>query len=356
MIGNPLPEGRLPPLPPLTITEEYLYIGRYTLLDVNTNIFTTVHYAFDFVIPDYNPEWVSIDVVGTNFAITNGHITHECLPKPPPNDDCGDAQLITPSYPQVVMGTTLAATIDCPDYLEWDAVWYEIELPYEYNFIELDLCLDEIWSTIINTGIILMPDCSCEEESTIYSTDEWDAIGNCINDLNFFVNGPGTVYYPVMTEPKGNFTFDINVTEYFFISGKLTYKNSVMSPMELTEVTLDDGIDTVSKLTDLNGDYEFAYLPPGTYTLGGISTNPRGGTEQGDINLVKDHILGSPLTGLQFLAADVNNDTFINIGDLNLMIDDISGVIPGYPSVPDWFFENSSVIITTGNISRDFLN
>ena len=32
-------------------------------------------------IPDYNPEWVSIEVRGYNFNI-NGQITHECIPEP----------------------------------------------------------------------------------------------------------------------------------------------------------------------------------------------------------------------------------------------------------------------------------
>ena len=35
-----------------------------------------------YVLPvDYNPEWVSIDVRGTNVMIT-GQITHECIPEP----------------------------------------------------------------------------------------------------------------------------------------------------------------------------------------------------------------------------------------------------------------------------------
>ena len=33
------------------------------------------------VIPDYNPEWVSIDIRGQNFEIS-GLITHECIPEP----------------------------------------------------------------------------------------------------------------------------------------------------------------------------------------------------------------------------------------------------------------------------------
>lgn len=41
------------------------------------------HYATTYQLPiPYNPEWVSIDVRGYNFAINNGQITHECLEDP----------------------------------------------------------------------------------------------------------------------------------------------------------------------------------------------------------------------------------------------------------------------------------
>jgi len=78
--GNPLPNPRVPPIPPLTPEEEGDYIGRHTFLfgqDVPPG-----HYEFAFEFPDYNPEWVSIDVRGTNFAIPGGFIMHECVGDP----------------------------------------------------------------------------------------------------------------------------------------------------------------------------------------------------------------------------------------------------------------------------------
>jgi hypothetical protein len=75
--GNP-PGPRRPPLPG---ENEEAYIGRATLLQQTT---PTGHHVFDFIIPDYNPEWVSIDVRGRNFVIPTGVIIHECLPKNPP--------------------------------------------------------------------------------------------------------------------------------------------------------------------------------------------------------------------------------------------------------------------------------
>jgi uncharacterized repeat protein (TIGR01451 family) len=47
---------------------------------LQSEFFDEGHYEFPiFRIPDYNPEWVSIDVRGYNFIIDNGIITHRCL-------------------------------------------------------------------------------------------------------------------------------------------------------------------------------------------------------------------------------------------------------------------------------------
>ncbi len=65
-------------LPPLPGEDEELYIERRVIID-ECDIFPDVqHVVWDFIIWDYNPEWVSIDVMGCNFVITNGVITHEC--------------------------------------------------------------------------------------------------------------------------------------------------------------------------------------------------------------------------------------------------------------------------------------
>jgi uncharacterized repeat protein (TIGR01451 family) len=40
---------------------------------------------FWFTIPDYNPEWISIDFMGTDFVIYDGMIVHQCLPPEPKN-------------------------------------------------------------------------------------------------------------------------------------------------------------------------------------------------------------------------------------------------------------------------------
>ncbi|MDF1544956.1 MAG: dockerin type I repeat-containing protein, partial [bacterium] len=61
--------------PPLPGEDEALYIGREILYAGEV---VPGHYTFDWTWPDYNPEWVSIDVRGFNFEIPGGFIRHDC--------------------------------------------------------------------------------------------------------------------------------------------------------------------------------------------------------------------------------------------------------------------------------------
>lgn len=72
---NPPGEDRIPPLPGVNQVDNF--IGRYTLLNMQDAV---GRYTFDFVLPDYNPEWVSIDVQGENFVILETSvIEHSCV-------------------------------------------------------------------------------------------------------------------------------------------------------------------------------------------------------------------------------------------------------------------------------------
>ncbi|MBU0983461.1 MAG: hypothetical protein KKA42_06300, partial [candidate division Zixibacteria bacterium] len=76
-----LPGDSAPPLPGVN---EDLYIGRYTVLLTEQ---PDGHYSFDWVFPDYNPEWVSVDLRGFNFIIPAGIITHACTARRGPSLD-----------------------------------------------------------------------------------------------------------------------------------------------------------------------------------------------------------------------------------------------------------------------------
>jgi hypothetical protein len=64
--------------PPLPGVDEAAYIVRSQILYMCGNYAQVQHFAHDFIIWPYNPEWVSIDVRGCNFIISNGMMMHDC--------------------------------------------------------------------------------------------------------------------------------------------------------------------------------------------------------------------------------------------------------------------------------------
>jgi hypothetical protein len=71
-----------PPWPPLTPEQENDWIVREVIFDELVEDGTHIA-AGTFTIPDYNPEWVSIDVYAEGgWVFVQGSLTHECLPVP----------------------------------------------------------------------------------------------------------------------------------------------------------------------------------------------------------------------------------------------------------------------------------
>ncbi|MBP7849788.1 MAG: hypothetical protein KA053_05890, partial [Lentimicrobiaceae bacterium] len=69
-----------PPLPPIPPSMEDMIIGRHIFPTVNLDpTIGMQHFDLCYIFPDFNPEWVSVDVRGYNFEILNGVITHECI-------------------------------------------------------------------------------------------------------------------------------------------------------------------------------------------------------------------------------------------------------------------------------------
>lgn len=65
--------------PPLPDVDEEMMIERETVLYECGNFPLVQQFSMDYTIEDYNPEWVSIDVMGCNFVITNGTLFHDCV-------------------------------------------------------------------------------------------------------------------------------------------------------------------------------------------------------------------------------------------------------------------------------------
>jgi len=75
-----------PPLPPLTPETEEAFIVRAEQFIFEGEpldwTFGSNFVADSIMIPDYNPQWVSIDIRGYNFEIVDGVIDHRCVPEP----------------------------------------------------------------------------------------------------------------------------------------------------------------------------------------------------------------------------------------------------------------------------------
>jgi len=133
--------------------------------------------------------------------------------------------------------------------------------------------------------------------------------------------------------------------------GTITYANLAMTPLSNCTVTIG-GVGTAE--TDVTGFYNYSGIYDGIFTLTTTCSLPYTYiTNVGDANVVIDHILGSPLIGVFFLAGDVTGSGIIDVGDLNLMIDEILGIGTGY-LIPDWVFEDQIVTVAGGIATRDY--
>ena len=122
---------------------------------------------------------------------------HETKLDAPANDDCANAESVTGPYPVTRYGDTTEATVDCPGLLDWNAVWYEVSLPYASNVFSVQTCGEGI--DLDGVGVIWMDDCACDDY-VLYTLSEW---ATCTNgwggQTSYYANVPGpvTILYPV---------------------------------------------------------------------------------------------------------------------------------------------------------------
>lgn len=142
-----------------------------------------------------------------------GTVTLAPGPVSPPNDLCENAELVTGPYPQTVTGTLVGATIDCPGVLDWNAVWYEVTLPYATNTLNIDFC-GTVGSGGQSFGIVYYDECGMCSNYIIGTYDFTTCPdGNNINIVWENVVGPGTILFPAYISAAIPFTATFNVTQ-----------------------------------------------------------------------------------------------------------------------------------------------
>jgi hypothetical protein len=154
-----------------------------------------------------------------------------------------------------------------------------------------------------------------------------------------------SVVEPVKYADPSVYENNISSINLSTLYGTITYANVTSDP--IADCTVDGGAAGTA-MTDMNGEYNFSNVADGAYTLTTTCSLPYTHiTDVSDANVVIDHILSTPLTGVYFLAGDVDGSTSIDVSDLNLMIDNILGTTVGYPTA-DWVFEVQPVNVSAG--------
>lgn len=131
----------------------------------------------------------------------------------PPNDECTSATFVSAPYPQTVAGTNLGATVDCPGVLDWNAVWYEVQLPFGVNNLTVDYC-GTVTGGGSSYGIVYYTACNdCPNYIVANSYEFTTCIDGNITMQFLNIAGPGSIFFPAYISPAQDFTITFNVVE-----------------------------------------------------------------------------------------------------------------------------------------------
>ncbi len=147
----------------------------------------------------------------------------------------------------------------------------------------------------------------------------------------------------------------VNILIRASLSGLVQYDNALLSPLSNTEVYLENlsGEKTDSTLSNQSGSYLFDLIDPGTYTYHITPLKDWGGVNATDALKVLRHFAQlETLSGLRFIAADVNNNQVINSVD-GLLIARRFVAISNSFVTGDWYSESDTLEIGTAQISRN---
>jgi len=141
---------------------------------------------------------------------------------------------------------------------------------------------------------------------------------------------------------------DTRASGYFYYDNlNSTRLNNLKVFLKQNSVVID------SAVTDNEGNYFFNHLPDGSYTYNVISSRPWGGGNSTDALLIRRYTVGlHSLSGLRLQCADVNGSNTVNTTDGLLIKRRVTGLISSF-TADDWFFENTSLIISGNNIVKN---
>jgi hypothetical protein len=157
-------------------------------------------------------------------------------------------------------------------------------------------------------------------------------------------------------------TVDVTLPDLYTMTGQLTYMGDVVRPIgtagsSTTTVYLKNAADSTiafTSSTDASGNYSFSDVAAGNYFLDAATDiDAQFSYDLTDVFVIFG--IGNTLTGLQALAADVNEIDGVDITDAFIVY---GSVIAGNVKVvawvaPDWIFETPAISVS-GNLIEDF--
>jgi len=186
------PGGGEPPLPQYVQDQELeqLYIKRHTFKTLETIPPNGTTISSHLELQSYNPEWVSIDVRGSNFVI-DGTIDHRCIEKPAQRQACclldGTCIDTTPEDCKAIGGNPQGTGTNCATTI--------CSQPTEACCLPDSTCIDtDVNDCLAQGGIPQGPGTDC---STV----------DCGCDWQF--GDPHKMHWPQLPDPQG---WDVDVT------------------------------------------------------------------------------------------------------------------------------------------------
>ena len=179
----------------------------------------------------------------------------------------------------------------------------------------------------------------------------------CVSDLSSFA-GAGIHYSGIKHDPKSMAPASPSGVQ---VNGTVKYFNTVHTPLDSSWVFLiQGGVKIDSVLTNNTGEYLFSNVSNGTFTIGFHSQKTWSGADTLDAKRIERHtalvqLFSEPVC---LLAADVNNDGFINGTDALMVRRRAERRINQF-SAADWVFAmvntgGNSITISGSNITCDF--
>jgi hypothetical protein len=142
-------------------------------------------------------------------------------------------------------------------------------------------------------------------------------------------------------------TYALSQGDNDFFTGQVLYQGQENNPMIGVTVYLQNsqGVYIDTTFTANDGNYTFENLTPGNYTVTFYTEEDAGGVALDDANLIMEYLDGEyELSTIQWLAADVNGNGVVNMGDYHKIVNDYLNDTEPFPIGP-WVFEPLQVTI-----------